>query len=195
MELFANLPRNLDTDRLRSQIQAERQKMTSAASGSAGCMSKAWIILDIGFLALDVLLDVSCLSTLVQSKQYVPAACQATVLLLSLAQQLRFGVCAVGSAIRESLRVGYQTDILLRITQSEKLTESFLSLLIQGAAITTLSNAAATQFNISMFISMLGIVKAIYKQVGDSKMDSRQHPRIRSRPSILTELSWDQVSK
>ena len=151
-----------NADRLQSQIEVEKQKITRflqlpEAAASPGCTSRAGLVGELAFFLLDMLLDVSCLSTLIQSKQYVLVACQACVLLFSLAQQLRFGVCAVTRAIIESFKLGYPTDILIRILQAEKLTESFLSMLIQGTAVTTLSNAAATQFNISMLMSMMGI--------------------------------------
>ncbi|CAE7222686.1 EIF4E2 [Symbiodinium natans] len=161
---------DLDADLLRSAIHAEKQKMlramqTSGAPRIPSWTGRAWLTWEVAFYLLDIMLDVSCLSTLVQTKQYLLAGCQACVLLWSLVQQLRFGVCAIAAAIRESFQVGYQTDVLLRVLQSEKLSESFLSLLIQGTAITSLRNAAATQFNLSMLISILGIVRAIYKQV------------------------------
>ncbi|CAE7515530.1 EIF4E2 [Symbiodinium sp. CCMP2592] len=159
-----------DEDELKAQVQAEIQRVsrcmqTSGDGCTPKCSSRACILFEIAYLLIDMMLDASCLATLIQSNQYILACCQAAVLSLSLLQQLRVGIVAVASSVRESLRLGYCTDVLLRIVQSERLMESFMSMLIQGTALTSLSSGAATQFNISIFMSLYGIVRAVYREV------------------------------
>ena len=159
-----------DEDQLKAQVQAEIQRRVRCmeSSGDAStpkCASRAGILFEVAFLGIDMMLDASCVATLVQSNQYILACCQAAVLFLSVLQQLGVGIVTVASSVRESLRLGYCTDALLRIVQSERLMESFLSMLIQGTALTSLSSGAATQFNISICMSLYGIIRAVYREV------------------------------
>ena len=88
------------------------------------------------FFSMDIFLDVYYVYGLVTTQQWVLAALQLAVLASSQVQQLSFG--KVVEAIRESFRVGYTADVLLRVMQTEKLQEGFLSLLIQAAGLARL---------------------------------------------------------
>ena len=191
-----------DQDQLKAQVQSEIQRMlrrmeTSEDAGTPRCASRACILFEVAYLVIDMVLDASCLATLIQSSQYILACCQAAVLLLSLLQQLGVGIVAVASSVRESLRLGYCTDVLLRIVQSERLMESFMSMLIQGTALTSLSSGAATQFSISIFMSLYGIIRAVYREVHldlrglDQEYRSSCLRGFRSRNSAVSQFRPD----
>lgn len=158
-------------ERLKSLIQVEldnQQRFLEMSGGkvNSGRKFKAQLALEICFVCLDTLLDAVCLFNLLVTEQYVLMALQAVVLVVSLIQQLRLGILDVLAAFIESFRVGFQTDKVIQTLQSEKLVEAFLFVLIQGVALSSsLDDFSAFQLSVSMCVSMLGITKAIYKEV------------------------------
>ncbi|CAK9105007.1 Eukaryotic translation initiation factor 4E type 2 [Durusdinium trenchii] len=163
--------KKVDRLELKKKIRVEKENLgrfLELAKGKvfSGQRFKVLLSLELGHFLLDVCLDVMTLLNLAFSQQWTLMSLQFLVLLLSFIQQMRLGFRAIVDGIRQSFDVGYQTDIVLQVLQSEKLVEAFLSVPIQAAALaSSVNNLSAIQLTISMFVSILGISKALYKQI------------------------------
>ena len=157
----------------RRQIQQEQTEIARLISMQGGRVNsgpkfRALLALDLMFWLTDMLMDVACVYSLALSHQIPLAVAQSLVLVVSFTQQLLAGCGATVTAIKESFLLGYRSDKLLQMLQTEKLSEGFWSLLIQSWAlcqIVPFHTGLALQLNFSMLLSAVGIVKALYVQV------------------------------
>ena len=158
---------------LMTEIDAEKRRMLNLLEATHGVLEsgmkfQATLAAELVFFLLDMALDVLCLHNLEQTQQYDLAGLQGLVLVASLAKQTRLGLLKFGSAVKESFKKGYQTDLVVFILQEEKLLEAFLSVVLQSFALVNLlrfQEAVAWQFTFSILSGVFGICKATYRYV------------------------------
>ena len=162
--------RKLNKAWLSSQAEAEEAELRQgrARDLTESAWARAKLAADITLVLLDMLLDILSIFTLVRTKQYLLAILQGAVVVAGVAEQLRVGVGVLVIAVTESFQKGYRTNVLTTALQTEKLQESFWSVLIQSLALPSLFNLdvlTALQLSGSILSSMLGISGALYALV------------------------------
>ena len=158
---------------MRAKLKEEKANLARLFQMCDGVLRSGWkfrarFCCELAFFLADIVLDIVCFVNLMRTSQGFLFMLQLVVFAVSFVQQLMLGLPGILTAVIDSFKGGYMTAALIRSLQAEKLQESFLSLLIQSAALTNfvrMDGWALTQLNVSMVFSLLGITNALYKEV------------------------------
>ncbi|CAE7214259.1 unnamed protein product [Symbiodinium sp. CCMP2456] len=132
-----------------------------------GLMQKLLVAKDIFLVALDFLLDSSCVATFFLAGHRFFGAVALGILLWSVGQQVAdHSVHAIYSEAVASIRAGVLSDGFMKVTRFEKSVEAPLSLMLQVYAypyVSISSTYAVASFSLSIFMSIYTVSGAAYK--------------------------------
>ncbi|CAE7228041.1 unnamed protein product [Symbiodinium sp. CCMP2592] len=136
-------------------------------TATPGLMQKLLVAKDIFLVALDFLLDSSCVATFFLAGHRFFGAVALAILLWSAGQQAaNHSLKEMYSEAVESISAGMLSDGFMKVTRSEKSVEAPLSLMLQVYAypyVSISSTYAVASFSLSILMSIYTVSGAAYK--------------------------------